>query len=190
LGDGKSQTEIVRYKNRRNNFKIKKLMLSRIVLPCILFGSGLIVAQDNTESDRTTRRDPQPQIRYPLGPDSLPREGVPKGKLEGPFLFHSKVIENTVRKYWVYVPPQYKETEPACVLVFQDGARAINPKGVLRAPQVLENLIAKKQIPVTIGIFITPGQRGNEFPAGIGTGNPRQSELEYDGGQKTHSGRE
>ena len=30
---------------------------------------------------------------------------------------------------------------------------------------MLEKLIAKKQIPVTLGIFITPGQRGLEFPA-------------------------
>lgn len=127
-----------------------------------------------------TRRDPQPEVRYPLVGDSLPQEGVPKGKLEGPFLFHSQIIEDTVRKYWVYVPAQYDASKPAAVLVFQDGARAINPNGSIRAPQVLENLIAKKQIPVTIGIFITPGQRGSEFPDSIGTGNPDNRDREYD----------
>ncbi len=69
-----------------------------------------------------TRRDPQPQIRYPLGADSLPNDDLPKGKLEGPYLFHSKIIADTVRKYWVFVPSQHDPDKPACVLVFQDGA--------------------------------------------------------------------
>ena len=44
---------------------------------------------------------------YPLGPDSLPQDGVPKGKLDGPFLFKSQIIAGTVRRYWIYVPAQY-----------------------------------------------------------------------------------
>jgi enterochelin esterase-like enzyme len=115
---------------------------------------------------------------YKLGPDSLPQEGVPKGKLEGPTVFKSKILEGTVRQYWVYVPAQYQADKPACVLVFQDGQRAIAPNGVLRVPMVLDNLIHKKEIPVTIGIFITPGQRGEEYPKG--TGNPNNRSVEYD----------
>jgi enterochelin esterase family protein len=125
-------------------------------------------------------RDPQPPAKYSLGADSLPQKDTPKGKLEDPVLFKSQIIKNTVRKYWVYVPAQYTAEKPACVLVFQDGARAINPNGVLRVPQVLDNLIAKKQIPVTIGVFITPGQRGDTFPDSIGTGNPNNRDREYD----------
>jgi enterochelin esterase-like enzyme len=115
---------------------------------------------------------------YKLGPDSLPQDGVPKGKLEGPILFKSKVFDGTVRQYWVYVPEQYKADKPACVLVFQDGQRAINPNGVLRVPTVMDNLIHKKEMPVTVGIFITPGQRGEEYPKG--TGNPNNRSVEYD----------
>jgi enterochelin esterase-like enzyme len=117
---------------------------------------------------------------YPLTADSLPQPGVPRGRLEGPFLFHSQVIENTVRKYWVYVPAQYRGDQPANVLVFQDGQRATNPEGALRVPQVLENLIHKREIPVTIGIFVTPGQRGSSYPETLGTGNPDNRALEYD----------
>ncbi|MBV9468123.1 MAG: hypothetical protein JO316_18750 [Abitibacteriaceae bacterium] len=117
---------------------------------------------------------------YKLGPGSLPQEGVPKGKLEGPFLFKSQIIANTVRKYWVYVPAQYTPAKPACVLVFQDGQRAINPKGVLRVPNVMDNLIYRKEMPVTIGIFITPGQRGEEYPDRIGNDNPDNRSVEYD----------
>lgn len=149
-------------------------MLRTIAVPLIL-AVPVTIAQD--EAPRPT---PRPVIRYELGPDSKPRDGVPKGRLEGPHLFHSKIIENTVRKYWVYVPAQYDPATPACVLVFQDGARATNPNGVLRVQQVLENLIAAKKIPVTIGIFITPGQRGSDFPDNIGTGNPNNRDREYD----------
>jgi enterochelin esterase-like enzyme len=122
---------------------------------------------------------PLPIVSYPLGGDSKV-DGDMKGKLEGPFLFKSKIIENTVRKYWIYVPPTYTSDKPAAVLVFQDGARATNPNGVLRVQNVLENLIQKSHIPTTIGIFITPGQRGEDFPDDIGTGNPNNRDREYD----------
>src|SRR5688500_4633409 len=67
--------------------------------------------------------------QYTLTEDSLVHEGVPQGKLEGPFEFHSKIIAGTVRRYWIYVPAQYTDASPASVLVFQDGQRAINPAG-------------------------------------------------------------
>ena len=149
--------------------------------PWLVFLVACTVCESShAQATSLKRRDPVPQVRYDLGADSLPQVGVPKGKLEGPHLFHSDIIKDTVRKYWVYVPAQYSADEPACVLVFQDGARAINPNGSIRVPQVLENLIAKKQIPVTIGIFITPGQRGDDFPDSIGTGNPNNRDREYD----------
>jgi len=114
------------------------------------------------------------------GPDSEVHEGVPKGKLIGPTPFKSQVFAGTIRQYWVYVPAQYDASKPACVLMFQDGGRATNPKGAIRLPVVLDNLIAKKEIPVTIGIFITPGQNGDEFPAKALTGNGSNRSFEYD----------
>ena len=115
-----------------------------------------------------------------LGPESFPQEGVPKGRLEGPFEFHSKIIEGTVRRYWVFVPAQYREEEAASVLVFQDGQRATNPNGSLRVPQVLENLIHSGDIPTTIGIFITPGNRSERYPDDLGMRNPNHRAQEYD----------
>ena len=123
------------------------------------------------------QRKPGP---YTLGPDSLPQDGVPKGQLLGPLVFKSRILAGTVRRYWVYVPAQYSAGRPANVLVFQDGQRATNPAGSLRVPQVLENLIHRKDIPVTIGIFITPGHRGDVYPEDLGTGNPNNRAAEYD----------
>jgi enterochelin esterase family protein len=123
------------------------------------------------------QRKPGP---YTLGPDSLPQDGVPKGRLEGPHLFKSRILTGTVRRYWVYVPAQYSAERAANVLVFQDGQRATNPAGSLRVQQALENLIHKKEIPVTIGIFITPGHWGDAYPDDLGTGNPNNRAAEYD----------
>jgi hypothetical protein len=119
---------------------------------------------------------------YPLGVDSLPQAGVPKGTLEGPFEFKSKIIAGTVRRYWIYVPAQYnrKKPQPANLLVFQDGQRATNPEGSLRVPQVLENLIHKKQIPVTIGVFVTPGNKSDTYPTDLAMRNPDNRRYEYD----------
>jgi enterochelin esterase family protein len=150
-------------------------VLRRFVFPFV----GLLLASATFAQDKPVHLTPQPIVSYPLQEDSMVK-GELRGRLEGPFLFRSKIIEDTVRKYWIYVPAEYKESDPAAVLVFQDGARATNPNGVLRVQNVLDNLIAKKQIPVTIGIFITPGQRGDTFPDSIGTGNPNNRDREYD----------
>jgi enterochelin esterase family protein len=116
---------------------------------------------------------------YKTDPDSLPQNGLPKGMLEGPLLFKSQVFSNTVRKYWIYVPSQYTASQPVCVLVFQDGQRATRSNGVLRLPQVMDNLIHKKEMPVTLGLFITPGARGEEYVE-YGGGDPNNRSVEYD----------
>ncbi|MEZ4772650.1 MAG: alpha/beta hydrolase-fold protein [Bacteroidia bacterium] len=115
-----------------------------------------------------------------LTPDHFPQEGVPKGELKGPFDFRSKIIEGTVRQYWLFIPAQYEASKPASVLVFQDGYRATNPEGSIRAPQVMENLIAKGEMPVTIGIFISPGNLSDEYPTDLGSRNPNNRAAEYD----------
>ena len=117
---------------------------------------------------------------YPLGPDSLPQEGVPKGTLEGPLVFKSQILAGTVRRYWIYVPAQYDGSTPANVLVFQDGQRATNPQGSLRVPQAMENLIAKGEMPVTIGVFVTPGNLSETYPTNLGMSNPNNRRNEYD----------
>jgi len=120
---------------------------------------------------------------FGLSPDSMVQEGVPQGELSGPFEFHSKIIKDTVRRYWVYVPDQYDKAVPANVMVFQDGQRATNPKGSLRVQNVLTNLIHDGSIPPTIGIFITPGNRTTEsrhYPDDLGMSNPNHRWPEYD----------
>ncbi len=125
--------------------------------------------------------EPRKPGEYPPTIDSIAQPGVAKGKLIGPLEFKSKIIEGTVRRYWIYVPVGYDAKDPPNLLVFQDGQRATNPQGPLNIPVVLDNLIAKGEIPKTIGIFITPGNTGTEhYPDNLGTGNPNHRAPEYD----------
>ena len=96
------------------------------------------------------------QEKYPVHPDSIPQDGVPKGKVEGPFEWNdSKVFPGTQRKYWVYVPAQYDKAKPVCLMVVQDG---LGKARGWKLPTVMDNLIHKKEMPTTIGIFIDHGK--------------------------------
>jgi enterochelin esterase-like enzyme len=117
---------------------------------------------------------------YPFTPDSLVQPGVKQGELRGPFEFHSKILANTVRRYWVYVPANYDPKQPPNLLVFHDGQRATNPKGSLRVQVVLDNLIHKGDIPPTLGLFITPGNLSEKYPDDLGMSNPDNRAQEYD----------
>lgn len=117
---------------------------------------------------------------YPFTQDSLVQAGVKQGQLKGPFEFHSKIFSGTVRRYWVYVPQGYSKKNPPNLLVFQDGQRATNPQGSLRIPAVLDNLIHKKDIPPTLGVFITPGNMSDKYPDNLGMSNPDHRAQEYD----------
>jgi len=169
----------------REEMKVKHNPMWLLIV--VLLTAAWVANGQTPPTQNTKRPDPNSFKQYELGPDSLPQPGVPKGKLEGPFLFESKVIENTVRRYWVYVPAQYNSRKPACVLVFQDGQRATNPKGPLQLTTVMDNLIHKKEMPVTIGIFITPGQVGKTYPDNLGFGNPDHRSIEYDSLNDTYA---
>jgi len=113
---------------------------------------------------------------YQLGPDSQEQSGVPQGKITQ-HTWTSKIFEGTVRDYWVYLPAEYDPQKPACVMVFQDGQAYINKKGDFRVPIVFDNLIYKKEMPVTVGIFVNPGT----FPASGSDKKPRSNRsFEYD----------
>lgn len=99
---------------------------------------------------------------YKLGPDSLPQEGVPKGRLIGPTTLPCQVYPGTSHTYWVYVPAQYEATRPAALMIYNDGQAMISMNGDVRVPNVFDNLIFRREMPVTIGVFINPGRRPDQ----------------------------
>jgi enterochelin esterase family protein len=103
---------------------------------------------------------------------------VPRGELiKMPPFTNSAVYPGTVRDWWIYVPKQYDASSPACLMVFQDGAAYSNPTGQYRVPVVFDNLIARMEMPVTIGVFINPG---NSPPAEPGRRPRSNRSFEYD----------
>ena len=96
---------------------------------------------------------------YKLGPDSQFNPDVPHGTVARQAFVAGadSIFPGTVRDYWVYVPKQYDGSRPACLMVFQDGGGYISTNGQWRVPVVFDNLIARGEIPLTIGVFINPG---------------------------------
>ena len=90
-------------------------------------------------------------ISYPVDPASTEKKYVPKGEMISFTFSASKIFPGTTWECHIYVPAQYKGDKPACVYVNQDGVQ-------WQAPTVFDNLIHSKEMPVTIGVFITPGR--------------------------------
>src|SRR5437588_6202822 len=109
---------------------------------------GVLLMAAALEAQQAKQASPDDQ--YVPGPDSKEQPGVPKGEITKYSWNESNVFPGTIRDYWVYVPKQYDEKKPACVFVCQDGI-------LYEAPKVFDNLIHKKEMQVTIGIFIQPG---------------------------------
>jgi len=161
--------------------------LRPLVLAPLLVLAGVSLGADALAAPLAAPPPARQPGDYPLTADSLAQPGIPTGRLEGPFPFRSRIIAGTVRQYWVFVPAQYTGEKPASVLVFQDGQRATNPEGSLRVPAVLANLISRGEIPVTIGIFVTPGNTGDTYPADLGMRNPNHRADEYDALDDTYA---
>src|SRR5690606_5963030 len=114
---------------------------------------------------------------YPVDPASVRQEGVPKGAVTRHSFSGSKIYPGTERAYWIYAPAQYDASKPACLMVFQDGGGYVNENGANKIPVVFDNLIAKGEMPVTIGLFVEPGV----VPAQNGQAQPRfNRSYEYD----------
>ena len=131
----------------------KNLFIAALLLSTILFGQ-------------------QPQENYPEDSASMLQPGVPRGEILKFRFDQSKVFPGTTRDCWVYVPAQYDPAKPACVYVNQDGIQ-------WKAPNVFDNLIDKKEMPVTIGVFITPGKVLAD--SGSGALDRYNRSFEYDG---------
>ena len=89
---------------------------------------------------------------YPLGPDSQVKD-VPHGTVVKAVLPPGQFFPGTPHNYAIYTPAN-AGTGPLPYIIFLDGSSYL---GGLRAPIVLDNLIAARAIPPMIGIFVDPG---------------------------------
>jgi len=98
-------------------------------------------------------------------------EDILAGEIKKFNFTQSKVFPGTVREVTIFIPAQYDGKKPSCVYVKTDG---FNP----REKVMMETMIATKEMPVTIGVFVGAG----DVPAPMkGTIGRRNRDLEYDG---------
>ncbi|HWC00383.1 MAG TPA: alpha/beta hydrolase-fold protein, partial [Bryobacteraceae bacterium] len=95
------------------------------------------------------------------GPDSYDHPGVPRGKLSEKLVHTSRLYEGMKSDYWIYVPALYNPSQPAAVMVWQDGHNLID-REKWRAQIVFDNLTYQKKIPVMIHVFLDPGKVGEK----------------------------
>jgi enterochelin esterase-like enzyme/sugar lactone lactonase YvrE len=96
---------------------------------------------------------------------------VPRGVIKNFTFADSAVFPGTRRNGTVFIPAQYDGSKPACVYVEQDGYNG-------SVKTMLETLIAARDMPVTIGVFIAPGEVPSPAPNTMGR---RNRCFEYDG---------
>jgi enterochelin esterase-like enzyme len=97
---------------------------------------------------------PAQEIHYARIPADPARAPVPverRGEIIKREFAASSIYPGTRRNYYIYIPKIYSPEKPACLFVCCDGGR------FKAAPDVLDNLIARGDMPVTIGVFIEPG---------------------------------
>jgi gluconolactonase len=113
---------------------------------------------------------PTPATPTYVAPEITP-EAVLKGQIKQCQFNDSKIFPGTERDVTVFIPAQYDGSKPACVYVKFDGYNA-------GEKPLLEEMIATKEMPVTIGVFVRPG----DLPAPVkGTLGRRNRDFEYDG---------
>lgn len=116
---------------------------------------------------------------FPLTADSKAQPEVPKGTMikDTYTAKEGSVFPGTQREYQIYLPAGHDKTKPTAFMVFQDGV-------IYQAPVVFDNLIAKKDIPPLVGLFIKPGV----VPAANDNALPRfNRSYEYDSITPTYS---
>jgi DNA-binding beta-propeller fold protein YncE len=128
-------------------------------LPGIALSSALVVATLSIVSAQAPHPvDPtalvekiQGELSGPFPPDEgKPDAGVPHGEFLQGVIADSKIYPGTENGFVVYVPAQYDPARPACLLVKLDGLGAYEGT-------VLDNLIARNEVPLMISIGILPG---------------------------------
>ncbi|HET6181044.1 MAG TPA: alpha/beta hydrolase-fold protein [Candidatus Sulfotelmatobacter sp.] len=139
------------------------LLLIALATPLLTFAqSGTAASGVPAAAQSASPQAPDPDAFYHLGPDSLPQDGVPKGEIRGPFALPSNAYPGTQHTYWVYVPAQYDPAVSASLMIYNDGQAFMNPEGEVRAQNVMDNLIFRRELPLMIAVFINPGRRPDQ----------------------------
>ncbi len=107
---------------------------------------------------------------------SKPLDTAPKGNIIKNSI--NSDYNNSSRDYYIYIPQQYDGSQEAALMVFQDGHFYIDEEGPYFTTTVLDNLIFRNEIPVTIALFINPGHYNSQYPDNLFYSSHRSSEYD------------
>ncbi|MGO9462687.1 MAG: alpha/beta hydrolase-fold protein [Isosphaeraceae bacterium] len=146
----------------KNRNSPRRLCVRRIIHVIAVLAAGIAARESFAEDDAGQSTYVAPKIKP---------EAVQKGELKHCTFSGSNIFPGTVRDVTVFIPAQYDGSKPACVYVKADG---YHPK----EQSLLETLIATREMPVTVGVFVRPG----DLPAAVkNTMGRRNRCFEYDG---------
>lgn len=117
---------------------------------------------------------------YPVPDTFIAKDGVPKGTITKFHMDDSKVYPGVQHDLWTYVPAQYQKdgSTPANLILLTDAEYHMSANPFCSdVPTMLDNLIHEGRIPVTVAVFLAPGDVGDGYPAWGGIDNRSE---EYD----------
>jgi enterochelin esterase-like enzyme len=110
----------------------------------------------------------QGELSGTFPPDDGKRDPtVPHGEFLQGMIADTKIYPGTENAFEVYIPAQYDPAKPACLLVKLDGLGAFEGT-------VLDNLIAKHDVPVIIGVGVSSGSVWKDRP-----GTPKRAAFRF-----------
>lgn len=114
---------------------------------------------------------------YEVPPEGKQRADAPAGETIHHADYRSEAYPDTTRDFWVHVPSmsyvpstadasQLEFLQWGCnLIIFCDGESYLREDGSAAAAVVLDNLMARAQIPLTVAVFINPGSKYATSPA-------------------------
>ena len=117
-------------------------------------------------------------------PEAFPGDDVPRGTISRHADWgQTAIYPGTLRVISVYKPLGLDTAHPANLIVFNDGASYLDPKGAVRVAAVLDSLHASGEITPTVAVFVNPGHAPTD-PAKsrseINEAAATQRRMEYD----------
>jgi len=136
---------------------------------------SLHVKRHEDTGEAVTARPEDPDEQYRLGPDSYPKEGVPRGQIVTLEIPPSAIFPNCLHEAWLYLPPDYNGEDRLPIMIFQDGWWFVADDGPWQVQTVVNNLIADGSLPRMAVLFVESGKLRSQ--GGLAD---EQRSLEYD----------
>jgi enterochelin esterase-like enzyme len=141
--------DVFAMKERHTALAIRTLVGALALSACAHRGGGTGVG---------TFAQPEPYAVPTEAAARLPN--APAGALTPAAMYASRSYGVNFR-YRIYVPAQYRKGTPATLMIFHDASSVY--LGQVDTPVVLDNLIARGEMPATIALFLDPGTPTGEY---------------------------